>query len=94
MVVRLRIKLGTFRAHQGPEVAFQMLRLRRWLAPASAVALVAALWRLAYDLDLTGRFAISEGLFSHWQVWMGLAVLLQVLDAMLGRFGHGGAATP
>ncbi len=94
MVVRLRIKLGTFRAFQGPEAAQHMLTLRRWLASASAVALVTALWRLAYDLDLTGRFAISEGLFSHWQVWMALAVLLQILDAMLGRFGHGGAATP
>jgi hypothetical protein len=94
MVVRVRIKLGMFRACQGPVAAQHLLKLRRWLTPASAVALVAALWRLAYDLDWTGRFAISEGLFSHWQVWMALAVLLQVLDAMLGRFGHGGAATP
>jgi hypothetical protein len=44
-----------------------------------------ALWRLAYDLNWTGSFAVSEGVFSHWQVWMGLALLLQVLDAMLVR---------
>ncbi len=94
MVVRLRLKLGTVRTRHGLEAVQLMSRFRRWLAPASAVALGVALWRLAYDLDWTGRFAISDGLFSHWQVWMALAVLLQVLDAMLGRFGHGGAATP
>jgi len=68
-------------------------RLRRWLNPASAVALALALWRLAYELKWTGRFAVSGGLFSHWQVWMGLALLLLVLDTMLRRYDHGGAAT-
>lgn len=93
MVVRLRLRLGTVRTRGGPEYAQLTSRLRRWLAPASALALLVALWRLAYDLELAGRFAISEGLFSRWQVWMGLAVLLHILAAMLDRFGHRGAAT-
>ena len=93
MVVPLRVRLGSACTTGGSEVVQLVSRLRRWLAPASAVAMLVALWRLAYDLDLTGRFAISDGLFSHWQVWMALAVLFQILDAMLDRFGHGGAAT-
>ena len=86
MKVRIRIKLGRVRQPREPELGNLVLRLRRWLNPISALALALALWRLAYELNWTGRFAISEGLFSHWQVWMGLALLLQVLDTMLGRY--------
>ncbi len=93
MVVRLRLKLGTARTRGEPGSAQLASKLRRWMASASALALLVALWRLAYDLGLTGRFAISGGVFSHWQVWMALAVALQVLDAMLGRFGSRGTAT-
>jgi hypothetical protein len=46
------------------------------LSPASAVALALAFWRLGADLGWTAQFAISSGLFSHWQVWMALSVLL------------------
>ncbi len=93
MRVRIRVKLGGARQQREPEAGILVSRLRRWLSPASAVPLSLALWRLACDLKWTGRFAISDGLFSHWQVWMGLALLLQVLDMMLGRYNHGGAAT-
>jgi hypothetical protein len=27
-------------------------------------------WRIAADLKWTGAFAITDGMFSHWQVWM------------------------
>jgi hypothetical protein len=43
-----------------------------------------ALWRLGYDLDWTGRFAISGGIFSHWQVWMALALVLRVVQVRTG----------
>ena len=49
------------------------------------MALALALWRLGYDLSWTKRFAIPDGLFSHWQLWMALAVLFQVIAAKLQR---------
>ena len=55
----------------------------------SLAALVLAIWRLGADLNLTGSFAIPSGLFSHWQVWMGAAVLLQVCSLALNRYGRG-----
>jgi hypothetical protein len=60
------------------------------LTPASAMALVLGAWRLGSDLSWTGEFAISQGLFSHWQVWIAMAGLLQTCASLLGRHGRGG----
>jgi hypothetical protein len=65
------------------------------LSPASLIACVLALWRIAADLDYAGRFAIPSGPFSHWQVWLAAAVALGVCSRVLNRYGGGGdAATP
>jgi hypothetical protein len=47
------------------------------LTPAAVVALVLGLWRVSADLGWTEEFLISNGLFSHWQVWIALAIGLQ-----------------
>ena len=39
------------------------------------MALALACWRIAADLNWTGSFAISSGLFSHWQAWLAAASL-------------------
>lgn len=44
------------------------------LAPTAFMALVFGVWRLGADLGWTEGFFITEGLFSHWQVWIALAV--------------------
>ena len=59
------------------------------LSPVSLMAYVLGGWRLAYDLGLAGQFGIT-GVFSHWQVWIGLAVVLHVAAAHLNRYGRGG----
>lgn len=46
------------------------------LAPAAFTALVLGLWRLGCDLGWTEQFFISDGLFSHWQVWLALSAAL------------------
>src|SRR5271157_1810947 len=55
------------------------------LPPFSVIALILAFWRLGADLGWTAQFAISAGLFSHWQVWMALAVGLQSWAAHLSK---------
>ncbi len=52
------------------------------------MAIVLALWRLGADLRTTGEFPISAGLFSHWQVWLTGAALLQFLAMILNRYGN------
>jgi hypothetical protein len=52
------------------------------------MALALGTWRMGTDLGITGEFAISRGLFSHWQVWFALAGLLQTGASVLNRYGR------
>jgi hypothetical protein len=49
------------------------------LTPAAVLALVLGLWRFTADLGWTDAFLIHSGFFSHWQVWIALAVALEIL---------------
>jgi hypothetical protein len=46
-------------------------------------------WRLASDMGLAGQFDIT-GAFSHWQLWIGLGVILHTGAIILNRHGRGG----
>jgi hypothetical protein len=59
------------------------------MGPAALMAYVLGAWRLASDMGLAGEFVIT-GLFSHWQVWIALGVLLQAAASSLNRYGRGG----
>jgi hypothetical protein len=56
------------------------------------MAVLAAAWRLDNDLNWTTRLAISRGFFSHWQIWMASAILLQLVATILQRHSRGGGA--
>ncbi|HWY47448.1 MAG TPA: hypothetical protein VNX70_08700 [Bryobacteraceae bacterium] len=60
------------------------------LTPAAVTALVLGLWRVSADLGWTEDFIIANGFFSHWQVWMALAGVLQIAAASLAaRISNG-----
>jgi len=93
MIVRIRLKPGarvTKKPGRKPKIASALASL---LSPASLMACVLSLWRLAADLQWTETFAISEGLFSHWQVWMLIAVVLQSAAVMLNRYARASEQT-
>jgi hypothetical protein len=58
------------------------------MAPIALTAWALGGWRLLADLKLAGAFAISSGLFSHWQVWIALGVILQFASFLLHRFSR------
>jgi hypothetical protein len=64
------------------------------LMPSAVMAYVLVLWRLAADLSIAGQFPISNGLFSHWQVWLTLAASLQFSGTTLNRYGKPNATVP
>lgn len=51
--------------------------------PLALIALVFGLWRLTSDIGWTGAFLVSDGLFSHWLVWIALAIGLKSATAFL-----------
>jgi hypothetical protein len=59
--------------------------LTHMLTPACAIAYALALWRIGEDMGWARDFAIRQGLFSHWQVWFGLGIGLQMTIYELRR---------
>ena len=87
--MRIRIQIGRgplIRKKEGKNrhVAMGAAAL---LTPVSVMAGTLGIWRICADIGLAGAFAIPSGLFSHWQVWLGIAALLQLLSMALGRYG-------
>jgi hypothetical protein len=70
------------------------LAMAALLTPAAVMACVLTLWRLAADLNLTGQFPITDGLFSHWQVWVTVGAMLQFSAILLNRYGKAEAVLP
>lgn len=89
MRIRIKLQRPALKKHsQDPrQVA---LAIGALLTPASLMAYVLGFWRLAADMGVAGEFGIS-GFFSHWQIWILLAVILQFGGHALTRYGHEGA---
>jgi hypothetical protein len=57
------------------------------LTPSAVIALVMALWRVAADLGWAGAFLITDGFFSHWQVWIALSIGLKLISSTMIAWG-------
>jgi hypothetical protein len=90
MVIRIRFKRGRKAVEKRSANKRLALIVAALLPPVALTAALLAAWRIAADLKLAGSFAISQGLFSHWQVWMGAAVLLEMCARVLNRYGKSG----
>ena len=55
------------------------------MAPVALMAWALGSWGVLADLKFAGEFAIATGLFSHWQVWIALATVLQFAAFLLQR---------
>ena len=88
MVVRIRFGRGRQVQRRKGKNRRIALALSALLTPGAVMACVLGLWRLAADMQWTGEFGISSGLFSHWQVWLTFAALLQYSAWALNRYGR------
>jgi hypothetical protein len=94
MLVKIRLRSGPKVQPRGRKNQHVALALASLLTPAAVMAYVLAGWRVAADLNVTGQFPITEGLFSHWQVWGAGAVVLHIGAIVLNRYGKAAPLTP
>jgi hypothetical protein len=94
MVVRLRFRHGPKIRRKPRKNGHVALALSSLLTPAALIALTLAFWRLGTDLRVAAQFVIRDGLFSHWQVWMAIALVVQIVAVVLNRYGRGQALLP
>jgi len=87
MLVRIRFGKGLQVGKARRRNKRMALAVSALLTPGAFLASVLALWRIAADLNIAAKFAIPSGVFSHWQVWMVIAAMLQVCSRMLARYG-------
>ena len=90
MIVRIRFGPGTRVGRKRRKERRFALGIAGLLTPAAVLAAVLGLWRIAADMQWTGSFAIAEGFFSHWQVWLGAAAALQMCAHLLNRYARNG----
>src|SRR5580692_12006921 len=89
MLVRIRIQRGRFIHRKHGKNRHVALAIGSLLIPAALMAYALGFWRLASDMGMAGEFGI-KGSFSHWQIWIGMAALLQATASVLNHYGRGG----
>jgi hypothetical protein len=88
MRVRIRFQRGRRVRQKRRKNQHVALALASLLTPGAVMACVLACWRLTADFKVTNQFPITHGLFSHWQVWVTAASVLQLCAVVLNRYGN------
>ena len=88
MIVRLKLRRGPTVARKPGKNRHLALASSALLTPISLMAYVLGCWRLAADMGMAGAF-VFDGLFSHWQIWIALALALHATASLLNRYGRG-----
>src|SRR5262245_41483675 len=89
MNVRIRLNRGRPLQRWAETNRPAALAMGALLGPASLMPYALGLWRLASDIGLAGEFE-PTGFFSHWQVWIGMGLAMNVAAVSLTRYGRGG----
>jgi hypothetical protein len=55
------------------------------LTLVSVACFTMSVWKLLSEMGGVGKFFISDGVFSHWQVWIAGSVAAQLLSFRLAR---------
>lgn len=87
MKVKIHLGRGPRVRREGTRNQHLALAAAALLTPFSLMAFALGIWRLAADLNWTKQFAITQGPFSHWQVWFAVAFALQAAAVLLNRYG-------
>jgi hypothetical protein len=88
MVIRIRLSYGDAIRKTAQANRHAALVVSALMTPVAVMAWALGFWRLAADMRWTGEFAIATGIFSHWQVWIAVAIALQFFAYLLHRYAR------
>jgi hypothetical protein len=92
MVVKVRFGRGpVVTRRRGKNARIALLAASLLTLVAICLASLGA-WRLCQDVNLAGDFIFADGFLSHWQVWIGSAVLVQYTGWRLTRYARSARA--
>jgi hypothetical protein len=88
MVVRIRFGRGPVVSRRQGKNSRMALLAASLLTLVSVAFASLGMWRLGTDVGWAGEFVFSSGLLSHWQVWIGAAVIVQYTGWRLTRYAR------
>ena len=86
MVVRIRFGSGPVVSRRKGKNSRIAVLSASFFTLISICLLSLGIWRVLQDFDLANNFIYSDGLLSHWQVWIAGAALVQYLGWRLTRY--------
>ncbi len=87
MVVRIRLKFGPQKG-SGVRNGQTAIVVSTLMTPLALMAWALGFWRIASDMKWAGEFAITQGVFSHWQVWFAVGIAVQFASFLLHRIAR------
>lgn len=92
MVVKIRFGRGPLVSRRGGKNS-RIARLASSLLTLFSLGCASfGAWRIAADLGWAGDFIFTDGLFSHWQIWIGAAIAVQYGAWQLLRYARQASA--
>ena len=88
MVVRIRLRRIAPRLQGGPVHRQSALVVSALMTPIALMAFALGCWSIAADLKLTSSFAISDGIFAHWQIWIAIGIAVQLAAFLLHKLAR------
>jgi hypothetical protein len=86
MVVKIRFVSGPVVTRRKGKNSRIATLAASFLTLGSICLLSLGIWRLLQDLDMAGDFIYSDGILSHWQVWIAGAAVIQYLCWRLTQY--------
>ena len=86
MVIKIRLSYGSTMRKTAAANRQAALVMSSLMPPLAVMAWALAFWRIAADLRWAGEFAIAKGIFSHWQVWIAVAIAIQFAAFLIHRY--------
>ena len=88
MVVRIRIRMGRrTELHRTQPLPPAPPAVSGLLTLFAVVSLTLGGWRVFVDLGWLADLFLTDGIFSHWQLWLAAGVIFQLLAFRVIRLG-------